>query len=118
MNGPEHVKYLQSCGIEVTAEDTIRDEANRLIQSLYVPSVSEDGRLIYVRDQARCDMFGIEEEPINWGDLKCFEVKAFEGGGYLVTIDEASPDGCETFCEFIRRHLSLMGWECDVQTEW
>jgi hypothetical protein len=80
--------------------------------------VNDDGRVIYVRDQARCDMFGIVEEPINWGDLKCFEVKAFADGSYLVTIDEASPDGCETFCYFIHHYLYLMGWVCEVKTEW
>lgn len=119
MKGPERLAHLKMCGIEMTAEGMIDKEVDRLIAALYIPVVTEDGRLIYQRDPERCELFEISEnESINWGDLKCCEVKPFTDGTYLVTIDEASPDGCPTFCDYIRRHLAVQGWECDVQTEW
>lgn len=117
MNGPERLAHLKLCGIEVTAEEMIEKSADRLIQSLYRPVV-EDGRMFYQHDPVRCAEFGVEEEPINWGDLKCIGVKAFADGTYRVKINEASSGGCPTFCAYIRRMLALQGWECEVETEW
>jgi hypothetical protein len=118
MNGPQRLAHLNMVGIQTTAEEMITYQVNRLIHALYIPIEIEPGRMIYQRDPIRCDHFGLVEEAINWGDLKCSEVRAFADGTYLVTIDEASPDGCPTFCEYIRRHLALQGWICEVQTEW
>jgi len=35
-----------------------------------------------------------------------------------VIIEEASPDGCPTLCDYVARHLALIGWSCEVETEW
>lgn len=118
MNGPERLAHLKLCGIQVTAEEMIDKAVDQLIAALYIPVEVEPGRMIFQRDPVRCDLFGVDDEPINWGDLKCCEVKAFTDGTYRVTIDEASPDGCPTFCDYIRRHLKLQGWDCEVETEW
>jgi len=117
MNGPERLAHMKLCGIQVTAEEMIEEAVNRLIEALYRPVVEGD-RMFYQRDPIRCEEFGVEDEAINWGDLKCCEVKAFADGTYRVTIDEASPDGCPTFCDYVRRHLQLQGWICEVETEW
>ncbi len=87
---------------------------NRLIESLYKPHEKYQ----FVRDAERCEKFSVEEEPINWGDLKCNEVKRFDDGSYLVVIDEASPKDCQTFCEYIENFMKEWGWSVRVETEW
>ena len=118
MNGPETLAHLLAVGIVTTAEEMIEKAVDRLIAALYIPVVTSDSRLVFMRDSVRCDRFGVEEEAINWGDLKCCDVRAFADGTYQVTIDEASPGGCSTFCEYIRHHLAVEGWKCEIQTEW
>ena len=118
MNGPEHVEFMNRMGIQTTAERVIDKAVDKLLDALYVPYATGE-HLIYKRDPERCEHFGIsEDEPINWGDLKCCEVKPFADGKYRVTIDEASPGECPTLCEYIRKYLKLQGWDCEVQTEW
>ena len=117
MNGPERLAHLRLCGIETTAEEMIDKEVDRLLAALYIPVVSEDGRLIYQRDPVRCELFGIEDESINWGDLNCAQVDAFADGRYRVIIEEASPGGCPTLCGYVDHHLRLIGWTCEVSTE-
>lgn len=118
MNGPERLAHLKLCGIETTAEELIDKAVNQLIAALYIPVEVEPGRMIFQCDPVRCDLFGIEEEAINWGDLKCREVKAYTDGTYRVIIDEASPGGCPTFCAYISKYLLLQGWDCEIDTEW
>ncbi len=118
MNGPEYIKHMAMCNITVTPEQHIEEATNRLLDALYIPDETDDGRLIYKRDPVRCAQFGIEEEAVNWGDLKCVGVDAFTDGRFLVTIEEASPDGCPTLCGYLERHLKLIGWNCQVETEW
>ena len=118
MNGPERLSHLKLCGIETTAEELIDKEVDRLLAALYIPTVTEDGGLIYQRDPVRCELFGIEEEPINWGDLKCSQVDAFADGRYRIIIEEASPGGCPSLCEYVSHHLRINGWVCGVSTEW
>jgi len=118
MNGPERLSHLKLCGIETTAEELIDKEVDRLLAALYIPTVTEDGGLIYQRDPVRCELFGIEEEPINWGDLKCSQVDAFADGRYRIIIEEASPGGCPSLCEYVSHHLRINGWVCEVSTEW
>lgn len=118
MNGPERLQHLLACGIQTTAEELIDKAVDRLIAALYIPIVTEDGRLIFQRDPVRCELFGVEDESINWGDLKCCSVDAFKDGRFRVTIDEASPGGCPTFCGYISHYLRLEGWTCEVETEW
>ena len=118
MTGPERLEHLKLCGVESSAEALIEVEVDRLLAALYIPVVTDDGRLIYQRDPARCELFGIDEEAINWGDLKCVGVDAFADGRYRVIIEEASPVGCPTLCEYVSHHLRLSGWTCEVSTEW
>lgn len=119
MNGPERLEHLRLCGIETTAEEMIDKEVDRLLAALYIPVVTEDGRLIYQRDPERCEHFEVSEnEAINWGDLKCAQVDAFTDGRYRVIIEEASPGGCPTLCGYVAHHLRLNGWTCEVSTDW
>lgn len=117
MNGPERIAHLKMCGIDTTPEEMIKLKVDMLLESLFIPVVTDDGRLIFQRDPIRCEHFGVEDEAINWGDLKCCEVKAFADGSYRITIDEAASD-CRTLCDYVQRHVELLGWKVEVETEW
>lgn len=112
----ERFDFLEKNGLlfDRTEKEIIRQLVNLLIDALYIPV--HDKQITKV-DKRRIKMFAIEDEAINWGDLKCNDVEKFDTGEYLVTIDEADPS-CPTFCEYIREHLESYGWNCRVQTEW
>lgn len=100
-----------------TAEEVVQDLVNRLIDALYIPVEGWNG--VTKADKKRIEHFGIDDgEPINWGDLKCNEVKKFEDGSFLVVIDEAAPKDCQSFCEYIEKYMRSYGWEVRVETEW
>lgn len=106
--------FLKSAGIETEDKFFIEKAVNNLIAALYKPHEE----LEFVRDAERCLEYGVDEEPINWGDLKCNTVEKFFGGNYLITIDEASPNSCPTLCEYIERFMRKWGWDVRVVTEW
>lgn len=94
--------------------DVVKSLVNDLIQALYIPTLD---KINTHRDPVRCKQFGIDEEAINWGDLKCYQVERFESGEFLISIDEADPN-CPTFCGYIRKYMESWGWKVRVQTEW
>ncbi len=105
-NLPEHYK--------LTAEEIIMQYTNKLINALYLPVGNS-----WICDEERLKKFNIDSnEPINWGDLHCCDVKKFADGTYLVTIEEAAPKECGTFCSYLVEHLKADGWNCSVETEW
>lgn len=120
MNSKERFDFMTEKLPEVykqVAEDVIQELVNTLIAALYIPVIEK--RRFEKLDENRIKHFEIDDtEPINWGDLKCNEVKKFEDGTYLVTIDEASPNDCPTFCEYIEKYMKSNGWEVRVVTEW
>lgn len=98
----------------MTEEQKVIEMANRLLLALFIPS--ETG---WVRDSSRCEHFGVINEPINWGSLRCFDAKKFEDGSWLLTIDEAAPGGCPMLCAYIERYmLDYYGFNVSVNTEW
>jgi hypothetical protein len=117
MNSREKFEFYKEVGnFKQTAEDCVIRLVNDLIESLYVPVKGERMNKV---DNSRVKRFKIDRsEPINWGDLKCNEVKKFEDGSFLVVIDEASPSDCPTFCEYIKTYMKSYGWDCKVETEW
>ena len=121
MNSKERHEFLKKAVGEEhykkTAEDFVQDLVNDLINALYIPIKGWDS--ITKADHERIKHFGIEDdEPINWGNLKCNEVKKFEDGSFLVVIDEAAPNDCQSFCEYIETYMRSYGWEVRVETEW
>lgn len=119
MNHREKIKFQQEkLGLKITDEQAIERVVNILIDALYIP-VEGFGGVTKV-DPERIKHFGIEDkyEAINWGDLNCDEVQKLANGSFIITIDEAAPDSCPTFCDYIQKHMKSYGWEVIVKTEW
>lgn len=114
----ERFDFLCKSGLRFRHEATniITGHVDMLINALYIP-VKQD-RVIKQVDPQRLKLFKIEQEPINWGDLKCVDVEEFKNDGFFVTIDEASPGQCPTFCDYITEYMKAYGWNCKVITEW
>ncbi len=89
---------------------------NELIFLLYKPSGKDNIR--YIPDWSRIKKMKINEnEPINWMDLKCYEVYR-DNDVYTAIVDEAAPEACPTFCEYIRTYMEKFGYKVTVKTEW
>ena len=117
MNSKEQFEfYSKMPHYKLTAEDVIKNLVNNLIQALYIP-VKNYNRITKT-DPERFKHFGIDSEPINWGDLKCNEVRRFSDGSFMVVIDEAAPGDCPTFCKYIEEYMRSYGWEVKCETEW
>lgn len=116
MNHREKYEQQIKRGLQMhPREDIIQTIVNGLIDSMYLPVEGYNG--ITKRDPERCKLFGIEEEPMNWGDLKCYAVEA-KGEEWIVSIDEAAPNECPTFCAYIEKYMLSYGWPVQVETEW
>jgi hypothetical protein len=113
MTTKEHFELLNKCGVKVDICEIIGKRAQRYLDALFIPN--EDGR--FHRDPERCKLFGIDEEPINWGDLSVCDVVELKDGSFIVTIEEAAPE-CHTLCAYIEKYLRINGWEVKVKTEW
>ena len=93
---------------------------DRLIFNLYIlKEDTEGGTPMFVRDPNRCKKFNVESdnEPINFGDLHCFEVY-LKDDYFVVCVEEAAPNDCPTFCAYLEKYLGLYGYKVSVQTEW
>lgn len=102
---------------KVSEEELVQNIINKLIEALYIPE--KEHSTILTIDDLRLKHFGIERnEPINWGNLKCTEVKKFSDNSFLVTIEEAEPKRCITFCNYIEEMMNSYGWKIRVETEW
>lgn len=118
MNNKEQFDFYQKNGIfkHLTAEMRVEKLVSMLIDALYIPV--ENGSILTQVDRTRLEHFGIDgNEPINFGDLKCVLVEEKEGF-FEVTIDEASPNSCPTFCDYIEKYMAAYGWAVVVITEW
>lgn len=109
----EHTELLERIGVDVNVEETIQGLVNWIILSLY----RLDDELVFKVDKKRLIEAGVDVEPINWGDLKCYYVEK-KGETYIAFVDEASPD-CVKFRRFIEERLKKWGWDnVVVETEW
>ena len=109
----ERFDLITDNGFTVSDCEVVKNMVNKLIEALYIPDKEHE----FVTDPLRLEKFGIEKEPINWGDLKCFEVIKGKNA-YVSIIDEAAPEECPTFCEYITKYMELWGWTVEVITEW
>lgn len=112
MTNKEHYDLLVKSGAKMPSEsEYVATLASGLLDALFIPSIPSPKR-----DPARCEVFGVENEPINWGALRatCEETES----GLLVTIEEAAPNQCPTLCDYVQRFLAAWGWEVEVETEW
>lgn len=109
-------EVLKDAGVRIDACEVVSDIVNRLLDSLFIFNVYGG---IFQRDPLRCKQYNIEEEPINWGDLKCCEVIHPSGNDpFIVLIEECAPNECPTLCAFIQEGLRSMGWDATIKTEW
>lgn len=117
MNNKQHFEFMQKLGVmKQSPEDRVMTLVNKLIDALYIV---KEGDGLTQADWKRIKQFKIDgKEPINWGNVGCFEVKAFADGTFLVTIDEAAPKDCPTLCDYIQRFMKSWGWDVKVETEW
>lgn len=116
MNSREQYEFYCKTGLLKPDDDivVIKNLVNLLIKALYIPVKN----IVEQVDPLRIKKFKIEDEPINWGSLSCTEVTKFTDGTYRVVIEEAAPDDCITFCNYIERYMRSYGWPCEVKTEW
>lgn len=117
MNNRQQFERLKSAGLTTqTAEERVKLLVSMLLDALFIP-VEHESALIKA-DPKRLEYFGINQnEPINFGDLKCVGVEE-KNGVFEVTVDEAAPNECPSLCEYIERHMAFYGWPVEVFTEW
>lgn len=120
MNNKERFDFNRKNGLtNLTEIQVIEILVNRLIENLYKPTTTE---ITFRVDPFKLDEMEIDrKEPINWGDLKCIEVVKDNASAkdlFIVIIDEAAPDDCKTFCNYIEKYLKAWGWNIRVITEW
>ncbi|MDL1966889.1 MAG: hypothetical protein LWW90_09560, partial [Candidatus Desulfofervidus auxilii] len=82
------------------------------ISILYVP----DADLIKIVNREVIQKLGLDKDAINWGDLKCFEVKE-EEGKWVAYVDEVDPSA-HNLRRYLQNWLSKWGWNVEVITEW
>ena len=98
--------------------EVVEDNINALIRNLYKPCDDERAHegIDFVADGDKLKALGIDEEPINWGDLKVVDVTK-NGEEFFVTVDEAAPR-CINLIRYIEKFMKLWGWNVRVETEW
>lgn len=109
-------RIMKYSPLKFTEEELIEIRVKLLLDALYIP-VKGYSRLTKT-DPIRLKEWGMDGEPINWGSLRCVEVKKFEDGIFYIEVEEASPGGCPMLCEYIETFMRSWGWECRVKTEW
>lgn len=113
----ERFLFYKNAGINSVGDEVEHIEmlANKLLEALYYPS--GDDRQFAV-DSNRVSQYcpGANSEPINWGDLSATVVQ--DGDLFIVTIEEAAEDSCQSLCEYVSTYLTAWGWNVEVNTEW
>lgn len=99
------------CDPLISIEEHIQDLINRIIDSMYIP-VPDERQFI-----AATMPSSVEQDAINWGDLKCTEVKGNEENGYIAYIEEADP-GAHNLRQYIQNLLSMWRYNVEIITEW
>jgi len=111
----ERFDQFVELGFKKSEDDilTLTIAANSLLDALYRPTI--EGTLI---DNSRLKRYKIDKsEPVNWGGGLYATVDK-EADGYLITVEEAAPDECDTLCDYVEKYLTAWGWPVKVVTEW
>jgi hypothetical protein len=95
----------------INSKDNIINAVNQIIDDLFIKD--KYGKRIEVKSQ-----IGFDSEPINWGDLDCYDAEKLEDGSWIIYIEEAAPEGCPDFCEYIESEMKKKGYDVKVITEW
>jgi len=97
---------------EEDAKTIIQSLIDWLINRLYTP----DPDLIKVVDNELVAELDLNEEAINWGHLKCYDVEKGEDR-YIAWVNEADPTAYN-FQRYLEGWLQKWGWNVKVITEW
>jgi len=97
---------------EEDAKTIIQSLIDWLINRLYTP----DPDLIKVVDNKLVAELGLDEEAINWGHLKCYDVEKAEDR-YIAWVNEANPTAYN-LQRYLEGWLQKWGWNVKVITEW
>lgn len=93
-------------------EEAIRQSCNFLISALYEPG--EKGEVV---DKDRIEkLIGEDPGPVNWGDLKCYDVEK-RGELHVARVSEAAPDATG-LKRYLETWLQKWGWPVVVETDW
>lgn len=116
MTPRQRFDHLITMGVRKQTDDLqcIKELIDMLLIWLYKPTQEN-----WVRDPIQCDRYCVGEEPINWGDLSCSDVKANRDEmTYTAIVEEAAPGECPSLVAYVEQHLRWWGWEVEVRTEW
>jgi len=94
----------------VSEEEHIQALINRIIDTMYCPVIDEKQFIPANKPE------GTHNEPINWGNLGCTEVRR-TGKTFEAVLEECSPE-CQHLPAYIHNLLLFWGWECDIICEW
>jgi uncharacterized protein YlaN (UPF0358 family) len=109
--------YVQNGMVSADSDlERVRLLVNALLDNLYKPNIGDSE---FVLDTQRAEYYGVDvSEPVNWGGMVSCSVDR-DGLGYLVAIEEASPDNCPTLCAYVTLFMNAWGWDdITVVTEW
>jgi len=119
MNSKERFNFMKKNfpnTFKLKAEEVIKNLVNFLINGLYIPS---KGETIKEVDKDRLKRFNISnDEPINWWNLECKNVKKVDSNHFLVKIEEVDENLCQTFYHYVEDYMKSYGWDCHVETKW
>jgi len=116
MNNKEHFDMLVNMGVLKSdlAESRVRVLVERLLSALKIPD--EEGMAL---DKTRLEHFGIDRnECVNWASMTVSDIKELTDDSFIVYIDEAAPNVCNTLCAYIEKYMTFYGWQVSVRTEW
>lgn len=96
----------------IPPEKVIEELIEWIITSLY----KLDEKNVHIADDEKLEKLGLNNEPINWGDLSCHYVERIgDENNYIAYIQEANSKILE---EFIEGWLRKWGWNVRVITDW
>ena len=87
----------------INSKDKLINAVNQIIDDLFIKD--EYGGRLKVNNQ-----IGFDSEPVNWGDLDCYDAEKLEDGSWIVFIEEAAPERCPDFCEYIESEMKKKEW--------
>lgn len=84
-----------------------------LLSNLYLPAESRIAQ--FVPDWKKIEALGMKDEPIEWDDLSCTQVKQHSDHTELL-IENAEAGKCPNLCAYLEKYLTAWGYRVKVYT--